>query len=665
MRNGIKATSAALALAASGLTVGLGSGVAAAGTGATLPITSFHQIVADPASGYLFISQGSSSVNEILVTNLAGQEVGTISGQDGVMGIALSPDGSTLYAALSADHSVTAISTSTLQQTASYPLGDANTPEDIAVQSGKVWVSYSTGTAGAAIGDIDLTAASPAFETQANMGGWASAPQIATDPQDTGVLIAALPGASPDTVASYNVSVDPATLTAEQTVQNCENETDLAVTPGGSEFILACGYPYAFYRYSTADLSEQGSYAGTTYPDAVAIDGSGDVAAGAANGVTTNPDIYVYPQGGDTPLNTFSLNSSGANLAARGLAWAPDGATLFAVMSYYNDIGGTTTYSLQVLQYPTLIQPALVLTGPSTAEITKSVKLTGSLMVSGSAAPAGTAITISRSEAGSTTVKNFTVTTGSNGSFSLTDTPPAVGQYTYTGNYAGTSTIAPASASQTVTVTQIPTSLTVAATPTRATYEPTIRVTAHLGTTYTGRTVSIYAQPFGSSSTKLLKTARVNSHGELTVTYRAAHSTRFRAVFAGDARYAPDTASHVVYVRAKVSESLSGYISTRHIGGRTYRVFQRKKTMRVHVAVAPSKRGECVQFNLELYYQGSWYSDVTGCGSLSKSSTLTIGVKLTKASLGYHYRIQADYLRGSDTSNLGNDSAWAYFMVEK
>ena len=71
------------------------------------------------------------------------------SGKDlhpGVMGITLSPDGSTLYAALSGAHAVSAISTATLQQTAAYSLGAANSPLQVAVQSGKLWVSYNTGS---------------------------------------------------------------------------------------------------------------------------------------------------------------------------------------------------------------------------------------------------------------------------------------------------------------------------------------------------------------------------------------------------------------------------------------------------------------------------------------------------------------------------------------
>ena len=665
MHNATKGIAAALVLAASALTVGLGSGVAAAQVGATLPITSFGQIVADTVSGYLFISDPDQ--NEILVTNLTGQEVATIGDQDGVDGIALSSDGSTLYAALGAGDAVTAISTSTLAQTASYPLPAGDAPQDVAVQSGDVWVSYSTATAGeGAIGDIDLTASTPAFETQANMGGWASAPQIAADPQDTGVLIAAEPDVSDTATASYDVSADPATVTDQATITSCGTEQDLAVVPGGGYFILACASLTAEDVFSTADLSQAGSYASTDFPDAVAIDANGDVAAGTENGLTGIPDIYVYQQNASTPLSTFNLNSSGANLAPDGLAWAPDGLELFAVMSSYDAVGGTTTYALQVLPYPVLTtQPTITLSGPSTAEITKPVTLTGTLTADGSPAPAGTAIGIIRAEAGSTTEADFTVFTGADGSFTFTDTPPGAGQFTYTAGYGGPATSAPgATASLTVTVTLVPVSLTVTAAPSTATYEPTIHVTAHLGATDTNRTVAIYAQPFGSSSQVLLKTGTVNSNGDLTVSYRAPHSTTFDVVFAGDAEYAATTVSRTVQVRAKVSEALTGYYRSERIRGVTYRLFHRKKILKAHVAVAPDKAGECVEFTLQRYYRGAWHGEVTACGTLSKSSKLTVGFSLKKAALGDHYRIRADYVRGADTSNLGDDSAWAYFIVE-
>ncbi len=663
MRYGAKTLIVSLAGTACVLGV-LPAGTAAAGTLTSLPITNFHQIVADTAHGHLFISQGSSSsADEILVTNLAGQEVAEIAGQDGVTGIALSPDGSTLYAALATDHAVTAIDTTTLEQTASYPLGDTNTPVDVAVQSGKVWVSYNTGTSGASIGDIDLTAAQPAFETQAAMGPWSVAPELAADPQDTGVLVAAEPAVESPAVASYDVAVDPVTVRAQSgSFANCENLGDLAVAPGGAEFVLACGFPYAHDRYSTADLSQQGSYPSETYPVAVAFDASGVVAAGTGNDAS-DPDLYVYQPDATTPLNILNLNGPDGGLVARGLAWAPDGSQLFAVLET-----SPAAFTLDVVSSPTLTQSTLSLSGPSSADVTKKVTLTGSLALSTGSAPAtGTPVAITRSLAGSTSTATFNVTTAASGGFTVTDTPPGPGKYTYTASYSGSATIAAATASQVVTVSLLPVSLSLSTGASKYTYEPTVHLTAHLGTTYKNRTVSIYAQPAGAKARKLLKTAKVNARGEVTVSYKAPHNTKFSAVFSGDARYAAKTVTRTVEIRARVAESLSSYYSSERLGRITYRLYHRSALLHSRAVVSPNKHGECVEFEAEEYYQGTWYGNTaTGCAKLTKSSKAYATFNLTHADIGFHYRIRADYIRSSkDTTNLSSDGPWLYFIVER
>ena len=84
------------------------------------------------------------------------------------------------------------------------------------------------------------------------------------------------------------------------------------------------------------------------------------------------------------------------------------------------------------------------------------------------------------------------------------------------------------------------------------------------------------------------------------------------------------------------------------------------------VAVGPNKAGECVQVQIEEYYQGSWNDNVnTNCITLNKSSAMGVYFTLGQANINYPYRIRTDYLRGSDTSNLSADSGWQYFMVEK
>lgn len=633
-----------------------------ADTIASLPISSYWQMAVDVPHGHIFISQGSSGQNGILVTDLTGKVVTTITGQTGVYGIALSPDGATLYAALRSAHAVTAISTTTLQQTASYPIGNANSPMDVAVQRGMVWVSYDTGLTGqAAIGDIDVSAVSPSFHTQAAMGGWSYAPFLAADPKDTGVLVAADSGTSPTAVASFDVTVDPATVRARSTLQTtCYGASDLAVVPGGAEVILACGAPYLHYRYRTADLSQLGSYASGIYPAAVAVDASGVVAAGVANG-PAGKGIFVYQPNGGALLNSYDLASSGYILQRRGLALRPDGSQLFAVVR--NGVS-TGSYFLQVIDKPAIESTMLSISAPPASYITRPVTLTGSLTpASGAPLPAGTPVTITRSVAGGTSVKTFAVATAANGSVTLTDTPPALGQYLYRASYSGSTTTTASTALTSVTVTRIPASLTLTAGSATRNYLPAIQVTAHLGATYTNRTVSLYAQPFGSKTRTLLKAAKVNSSGNLTISYLAPHSTTFSAVFSGDAHYAAVTLTTAVSVQVRVSESVSGYYGSKVTGGTTYRLYHKANKLYALATIAPNKAGHCATFRVQEYVQGTWIANVTSaCTKLSATSHAAGYFVLTGADLGVPYRIRADY--AADATNSGSSSAWIYLMVE-
>jgi len=664
----------------------------------TIPIsqlTGFHQMVVDSADGYILLSEGTGSSNlitsplggsAIIVTNLAGEYITTLDAGDGVEGIAL--DGGTLYAALAAKGAVAAIDIATISKASPtqtlYPLGTGDVPYSVAVQSGKVWVSYVPGPGGragnSAIGDINLAAASPAsaFEPDtAAPANWYSPPDLAADPDNNGVLVAVLPQISLATAATFSTTTDPATPLAAQaplggtyTPLTCEFENQLAAIPGGSQFITACESPHSQQVFSTTNLmTPVRSYVTGNAPTAVAVSTNGTVAAGITNSAyptnSSPPSVYVY-RPDDTLLNIIRFGNSQA-IADGGLAWSADGSQLFAVLEYFDVNTGTFTFSLQVIDQPTLTRSILSLSGPSTADITKSVALTGNLALStGVAPPAGTPITVTRSLAGSTATKNFTVATAANGGFTVQDTPPTLGKYTYTVSYSGSTTIAPATASHTVSVTRIPTSLRVTTGSTTFTYEATIHVTAHLGTTYTNRTVSIYAQRFGSRSRALVKTGRVNSGGNLTVSYAAPRSTTFSAVFSGDARYAPKTVTRAAYIRAKVSESLSGYYGSRRIGRISYLLFHRSDLLHAHAAVAPNKRGQCVEFEVQEFYQGAWNANVTtGCINLSSSSQASAVFGLAQADIGFPYRIRTDYIRSSkDTSNLSNDSAWQYLMVE-
>src|SRR5258708_30578774 len=96
-----------------------------------------------------------------------------------------------------------------------------------------------------------------------------------------------------------------------------------------------------------------------------------------------------------------------------------------------------------------------------------------------------------------------------------------------------------------------------------ALYGSTIKVTAHLGSTHTNRTVSISASFPGSRTVKVLKTAMVNSAGNRVVSYPdATRNVVFTVKFGGDAEYAPTSVTVRVGLAARVSMSNSGWYTS-------------------------------------------------------------------------------------------------------
>ena len=275
-------TTALAGIAALGVLTAPGAGAAAFDSGgapattaiATVPIAGFHELVADVATGHLFFSrgaQGKVSSDAIVVTNLAGRLVARIGGQTGVEGIALSPDGSTLYAALAGKDSVSAINTSFLEETGLYPLGSGNSPYDVAVESGRVWVSYSSraGNFVGAVNPNDVPSPS-AFTPLVLPSSFSSAPRLFADTDGSGTLLASVPGAELATVASYDVATSPVTMyNGPTSLGSCEFPTDLAIAPGGGRFIVSCGNSQRVYN--TYTFGETGRYLSASGQNAVAI----------------------------------------------------------------------------------------------------------------------------------------------------------------------------------------------------------------------------------------------------------------------------------------------------------------------------------------------------------------------------------------------------------
>lgn len=383
-------------------------------------------------------------------------------------------------------------------------------------------------------------------------------------------------------------------------------------------------------------------------------------------GLGTLPDgttIQVARRNEDTQ-QTVALPSVPVDPATTGFTIndAPNATGRFTyILSYAGDATHESTES-EVTAQVSPYAPALTLTAPATATRAATLKITGAL----GDAPydTGETVTVSRTDAAHTTTPaQWTVPLGTDGAIAVNDTPAIGGANTYTVDYPGDAVHQAATASATVQVSRAATSLSVTTDASSYAYGATATVTAHLGTTYNGRTVAIYAQPYGGTKA-LVKTGTVDGYGALRATYRLAHNTTFTAVFAGDYRYAPATAARTAYDHVRVTESLSGYYTSTTYGHTVYRVYHHTAKPQVSAAVTPGKAGQCQHFRMQQYYGGAWHTLTTSpCYTLDSGSHAAAKISLTNA-VGKRFRVASEYVHSrSDNTNLSTWSGWLYLTV--
>ncbi|WP_324784614.1 hypothetical protein [Streptomyces sp. H51] len=173
-----------------------------------------------------------------------------------------------------------------------------------------------------------------------------------------------------------------------------------------------------------SDLTEEAQYDTGAYPNSVAVDSHGTVAAGVVAG---GECIYVYRPGETAPYRTVALSPGYADLLDRGVAWAPDGDRLFATRFPYSG-----EVVLHVVTDIAKASSTITLSAPATNSVGTPVTVTGKL-TSLVAFPQHRAVTVTRSG-----VELPDAQVGRDGTFSFTDTPPSWNTYPqYTVTYAG------------------------------------------------------------------------------------------------------------------------------------------------------------------------------------------------------------------------------------
>ncbi|MEV5800754.1 YncE family protein [Streptomyces collinus] len=657
---------AALAVVlSSGALIASAAGPAVADSSAALPITSSGDIIVDGVHRRVFISDPSGG--KVVATDYNGTVVGTITSLPQADGLELSTDSATVYVAVPGADEIVAIDTATLTKTGRYATGDGTDPQHLALAGGELWFGYGSVGHGN-IGSLDLSGGQPRVSlAQEADGTWNDAP-----------LLDSVPGA-PNTLAAgsrqyhftlgiYDVSNGTAGRTAFLGGQDAaigNTAEDLALTPDGTELVVATTVGDFQQVFRTSDLSET-----TRYPSSYWEQRSVDVAPDGLVAVGTDtyasfglPHVSVYKPGSTAPRRTADFTDYQNGVAQEtlldhgGLAFAPDSSRLFAVTH-----GLLNKYRLRVVTDPGKAVTTTTVNAPATAGRAKSLTVSGKV-TNTLGLPAGTTVAVTRTDLESPNGKTLPAAkVKADGTFSFTDTPPAGGKVTYKVSYAGDADRTTASASDTVEVSRTSPTLTVNKNGTVYAEASKVTFTAHLGTTYKNRTLSLYADTAGDGKGKyLVKTGPVNSEGNLSVTLTLKRDTTVSASFSGDARTAPKTAESWVGAKVKVSLSLSRYYKTATVSGHT-RYYFRKTTNPRLTTTMTAYPGRSQRLQFEIYDNGAWRSAGSPYFALDSTGKSVVDLGGTHQT-GYSMRVRSSYINNSsgDTVNSTTHGSWKYF----
>jgi YVTN family beta-propeller protein len=388
-----------------------------------------------------------AAYDRIVVTDTRGTLTGAITGLSGAVGLAVTPDGTRLYAALSGSNEVAEIDTAALTVTRRFDLGAYQCPTHLSLAGSRLWVGYGCAALhnGGVLG-LDLSAPAPEpVQIAFNMYG---APLVVAAGN---TVVTGETGLSPGSLSVYDVSATPATLRGEISghTYRLSDLNDLAITPDGSTVISAFGTPDQFDAWDTTSLTKVRTYGGGPYSGpsrAVAISPDGAHIAGGGQPVS------VYDAA--TTAETYTDVSPGGELVYRSLTFS--GTDIFGVLEDWS----TRRFHLWRLEGALLPASTLTLTPPSGATALEPLTVTGQLTLADGSAPGAQPLVVTRQLPDGTRATLDGVTTAADGTFTITDTPPVSGEIRYDVLWDGNSAFRWSTASVTITVAKHASSLT-------------------------------------------------------------------------------------------------------------------------------------------------------------------------------------------------------------
>jgi DNA-binding beta-propeller fold protein YncE len=287
----------------------------------SLPLTSFTDIAVDPSLGHVFVS--SRVDHAVAITDLSGNVITKLTNLPGAAGLALSPDGDTVFVALSQYGAIAALDTLTLTERARYPVGEV-CPSDLAITNNRLYFSYGCREFEGGIGRVGFNGAEARTGLQT---GHYSPQQLASTPAKPGLLAAGQPGLSPAALQVLREEGD--TLAVQASTRDAgSNLADVEFSKDGTQVHVAAGAPYYIQSYTSESLAVRGSYHTGPYP--VAVSTSPDTGALAA-GINDNTAVRLYPPGSFTESRSYEV----PDLHTASLAWGPGARWVYAVSNRF------------------------------------------------------------------------------------------------------------------------------------------------------------------------------------------------------------------------------------------------------------------------------------------------------------------------------------------
>jgi hypothetical protein len=507
--------------------------------GTPLPVSNVSAFVADANSGYLLYGTGAAKQG-LLISNYDVSFTKKLIPKASVDDISLSADGRSAFAASESTNTIYQVSMTTLAVTKKFVLPAGDCPDSVAAVSDRyVAVGFTCDAQWGGVGVLDLKTGTLAPE-----GGTDQyyQPMVRNVP-NTSQFLAVDTGLSVSRATLFDAaSGTPVQLGGGDYLLPCEGVDDLSMNPDGRTFALACLGSAAEEEFSLADFSQTASIDTTAGATSVAFTTDGSYLAAGMLGIYDNDVALFHHSATDTSqvyAADFTDTGTGypTTTVPRGVAFA-SGQTVFYALAG-DGVGDVWLYTTPGA--PTVIYPptsTVTAAAPATAGVGTSVAVTGTLRFADTAsvaAAAGKRVSVARTLNGVTSTA--VVVTDATGSFTSSFRPMSLGTATFTVSYAGDRLHSASTAGATTQVVLNAAKVTVSVAAPKCT---TGSVVAHLGATYTNRTLVIEQDGVPIAS------GPVDAAGYLRTGNRSGGHHSFAALFDGDARYAPGQADITV-----------------------------------------------------------------------------------------------------------------------